>query len=353
MKSAVSAVLLSAIAVSAAPSLVLDVAGPNSIVDVNGLTVKATLKNTGDVSLKLLNDPRTILSKARTNTFSISSTSGTPKFTGLKVKYVPSKAAALNTESSFTVLAPGQSIEIDHDLAGVYNFTQSGEGAYNFGATNVFNYVDATGELKTIEASSNTHQFKLAGKLAVPHGYTNSISRRAVTYTGCTSTQQSQISTAATSSNTYVANANSYLAGISSGTTRYTTWFGAFASSRYNTVVSHYKNIGTDATSSNYDCTACKSEPGIDYSSTFAYVNPGSPGKIYLCGAFWSAPNTGTDSRAGTIVHENSHFTVNGGTDDHVYGQSSAKSLAKSNPAQAIDNADNHEYFAENTPALS
>ncbi|CAE6488800.1 unnamed protein product [Rhizoctonia solani] len=353
MKSAVSAVLLSAMAVSAAPGLVLDVAGPSSVVDVNGLTVKATLKNTGDVSLKLLNDPRTILSKARTNTFSISSASGSPKFTGLKVKYVPSKAAALNSETAFTVLAPGQSIEVEHSLAGVYNFTQSGEGAYSFGATNVFNYVDEAGELKAIEASSNSHQFKLAGKLAVPHGYTNSISKRAVTYTGCTSTQQSQIATAASSSNTYVANANSYLARISSGTTRYTTWFGTFSTSRYNTVVSHYKNIGTDATSTNYDCTACKSEPGIDYSSTFAYVNPPSPGKIYLCGAFWSAPNTGTDSRAGTIVHENSHFTVNGGTDDHVYGQSSAKSLAKSNPAQAIDNADNHEYFAENTPALS
>lgn len=63
--------------------------------------------------------------------------------------------------------------------------------------------------------------------------------------------------------------------------------------------------------------------------------------------------STGTDSRAGTIVHEQSHFTVNGGTDDHVYGQSGAKSLAISNPANAVDNADNHEYFAENNPALS
>ncbi|CAE6506031.1 unnamed protein product [Rhizoctonia solani] len=353
MKSVISTVLLSAMAVSAAPGLVLDVAGPSSVVDVGGLTVKATLKNTGDVALKLLNDPRTVLSKARTNTFSISSASGTPKFTGLYAKYVPSKAAADAKESTFTVLAPGQSIEVEHNLAGVYNFTQSGEGAYSFDAGNLFNYVDESGQLKTIEASSNSHQFKLAGKLVAPTGHTSSLSRRAVTYTGCTSTQQSQISTAATSSNTYVANVNSYLAGISSGTTRYTTWFGTYSASRYNTVVSHYKNIGTDATSSNYDCTACKSEPGIDYSSTFAYVNAGSPGKIYLCGAFWSAPNTGTDSRAGTIVHENSHFTVNGGTQDYVYGQSGAKSLAKSNPAQAILNADNHEYFAENNPSLS
>ncbi|QRV92785.1 peptidyl-Lys metalloendopeptidase [Ceratobasidium sp. AG-Ba] len=306
-------------------SLILDVAGPSSAVDASSLSVKATLRNIGDETLKaLLNDLRTVLSKAKTNTFIIFSESGTPRFTGIKAKYVPSMAAALNKG------------KIVRDLAGVYNFTLTGEGAYNFEAGNLFNYIDASGALKTVEASTNTHRFKIAGKLAAGNSYTPNLSKRAVSFTGCSSTQQSQISAAATASNTYVSKVNSYLAGISSGTTRYTTWFGAFTTSRYNTVVSHYKNIGTNATATNYDCTACKSEPGIDYDSTFAYVNPPSPGKIYLCGAFWSAPNTGTDSRAGTIVHENSHFTVNGGTDDHVYGQSSAKSLAKSNPAQAL-----------------
>ncbi len=41
------------------------------------------------------------------------------------------------------------------------------------------------------------------------------------------------------------------------------------------------------------------------------------------------------------------HFTVNGGTQDYVYRQSKARSLAQSSPEQAIFNADNHEYFAE------
>jgi peptidyl-Lys metalloendopeptidase len=47
-----------------------------------------------------------------------------------------------------------------------------------------------------------------------------------------------------------------------------------------------------------------------------------------------------------------SHFDVVASTDDWVYGQSGAASLAISNPSQAIDNADSHEYFGENTPAL-
>ena len=38
-------------------------------------------------------------------------------------------------------------------------------------------------------------------------------------------------------------------------------------------------------------------------------------------------------------------------TDDWAYGQSAAASLVTSNPRKAIDNADSHEYFGENTPS--
>ena len=55
--------------------------------------------------------------------------------------------------------------------------------------------------------------------------------------------------------------------------------------------------------------------------------------------------------QAGTIVHETSHFTSCGGTDDYVYGQSECKDLAKDRPGEAVMNADSHEYFAENDPS--
>ena len=71
---------------------------------------------------------------------------------------------------------------------------------------------------------------------------------------------------------------------------------------------------------------------------------------------------TGTDSKAGTLIHEMSHFDIVANTDDHVYGQAAAHNLALTNPNQTsgndflsprVDgNADSHEYFAENTPAL-
>jgi peptidyl-Lys metalloendopeptidase len=76
-------------------------------------------------------------------------------------------------------------------------------------------------------------------------------------------------------------------------------------------------------------------------------------GTINICPGFFKAKLTGTDSQGGTLVHESSHFTAHGGSTDIVYGQSGAKSLAKSNPAQAVMNADSHEYFAENNPSQS
>ncbi|KAF9011063.1 lysine-specific metallo-endopeptidase-domain-containing protein [Cyathus striatus] len=65
------------------------------------------------------------------------------------------------------------------------------------------------------------------------------------------------------------------------------------------------------------------------------------------------ASTAGIDSKAGTIIYQSSHFTANGGTDDFAYGQTAAKALTVSNPAHAILNADNHEYFSENNPSLS
>jgi peptidyl-Lys metalloendopeptidase len=161
----------------------------------------------------------------------------------------------------------------------------------------------------------------------------------------CSATQQSTILSAVAAASTYANGANTYLGGISSGTQRYTTWFGAFTTARGNTAKTHFSAI-KDAFDNKPIVVDCKCRK-----SYYAYVYPNQPYKIYVCNAFWSAPMTGTDSKAGTLIHEMSHFTVVAGTDDWAYGQTAAKSLAFSDPAKALDNADSHEYFAENTPA--
>ncbi|KAF9051379.1 hypothetical protein BJ165DRAFT_1400905 [Panaeolus papilionaceus] len=335
-----------AIAVSASPSLSLKVSGVQSVQNVENFTVKTVLTNTGDETVKVLNDPRGPLSKMPTDTFTITNAKGDkPAFNGIKVKYVPATAAA---NGGYTVLAPGQSVEVEHSLAEAYNFSAPGEGAYDITANNLFYVVDESSNIVPIHAThaSDAHKANLTGRLSAPRPSDNSLSKRA-SFVSCSSTRQSQLNTAISSAQSYAASALSYLNSHTSSTSRFTTWFGTYSAAHHTTVTSHFSLIsGGSYASFTYDCTCTDA-------NTYAYVYAGTYGTIYLCGAFWNAPNTGTDSKAGTLIHEASHFTRNGGTQDYVYGQSGAKSLAISNSNQAVFNADSHEYFAENNPALS
>lgn len=65
--------------------------------------------------MKVLNDPRGPLSKLPADTFTIINANGSkPAFTGIRVKYVPQTAVAQN---AFTVLAPGQLVQVEHDCS--------------------------------------------------------------------------------------------------------------------------------------------------------------------------------------------------------------------------------------------
>ena len=83
-------------------------------------------------------------------------------------------------------------------------------------------------------------------------------------------------------------------------------------------------------------------EPG-----QFAYTYADDANRIYLDYRFWEAPVTGRDSRAGTLVHEMSHFDHVGRTQDYAYDQASCRRLAARNPHRALRNADNFEYYLE------
>jgi hypothetical protein len=121
----------------------------------------------------------------------------------------------------------------------------------------------------------------------------------------------------------------------------YVTWFGEFEQSRYDHVRSIFSSEASqfsgETVTIDCDCD----------DSAYAYVYPDDAYNIHVCKAFWNADLTGIDSMAGTLVHESSHFTVNGGTDDHVYGVSEGQELARSDPEKASNNADNIEHFVE------
>ena len=162
-------------------------------------------------------------------------------------------------------------------------------------------------------------------------------------FSSCTTDQQTTLLAARDQASTYASNSDNYLLAGTIGS-RYTTWFGTYQLTRYNTVTTNFTAISNamDNAGVTFDCK-CK-QP------YYAYVYPNQPYKIYLCKVFWQAPLAGTDSQAGTLIHEMSHFDVVAQTDDVVYGTAGAMNLAITDPDAAVTNADSHEYFAENTP---
>ncbi|WPB82582.1 M35 family metallo-endopeptidase [Archangium violaceum] len=265
---------------------------------------------------------------------------------GEPVEYIgPHIKRAAPTAQDYITLAPGESISGLAPVSGMYDLSESGAYTVSYAAPSLDQHSAVI--TKAAQLDSNLVNLWIEGRGQPELEAQGTVSAQGLTYSGaCTTSEQSSISSALTSARTYANNASTYLNGISSGTTRYTTWFGAYTSARLTTARSHFTNIKNALASAAIvvDCS-CND-------SYYAYVYPASPYKIYVCNAFWSAPTTGTDSKAGTLVHEMSHFNVVAGTDDHAYGQSAAKSLASSNPTNALDNADSHEYFAENTPSL-
>jgi peptidyl-Lys metalloendopeptidase len=265
---------------------------------------------------------------------------------GEPVEYIgPHIKRAAPTADDYITLAPGESLTGSAPVSGFYDLSESGAYTVRYAAPSLDQHHAVIS--KAAQLDSNLVNLWIEGRASGQPEAQGTVSAQGLTYSGaCTTSEQSSISSAMTSAKTYANNASTYLNGISSGTTRYTTWFGAFSSTNLATARNHFTSIKNALANAAVvvDCSCSD--------SYYAYVYPASPYKIYVCNAFWSAPTTGTDSKAGTLVHEMSHFNVVAATDDHAYGQSAAKSLAISSPTRALDNADSHEYFAENTPSL-
>ncbi|GAB2841056.1 M35 family metallo-endopeptidase [Pseudoduganella ginsengisoli] len=244
--------------------------------------------------------------------------------------------------SDYFTIQPGKSHTVQIELSSMYNMSVTGEYKIRYkakGSNKNKQAEDLTSDAVTVYIEGALRRGVMPEAQPV-----QSLAGGSLSYSKCSASQQSTISSAVAAGTAMASDGDAYLAAGKAGT-RYTKWFGAYTSARYNTAKSHFAAI-KDAFQNKpitVDCSCNK--------TYYAYVYPTQPYKIYVCKAFWSAPMTGTDSKGGTLVHEMSHFNVVAGTDDHVYGQSGAAQLAITDPDTALDNADSHEYFGENTPA--
>jgi peptidyl-Lys metalloendopeptidase len=304
--------------------------GASSLSAREDVQLTLTVTNVSSHAVRLLKRDLAI-DGVKENLFSVTRDGSAVEYIGRHYKWAASVA------EDFITLAPGES----------RSHTASLSGSYDLAATGSYSIALAGNAHEGASAlASNSVTVWVEGRANVLPEGERVVSAFALSTSGCTSTRASQVSTAFSSAKSYASSAVSYLTNTTpSGTARYTTWFGTYSSTGWSTIKSHFTSINNAFNNQSVivDC-ACTD-------SAYAYVYPSQPYRIYVCNAFWSAPNTGTDSKAGTLIHEMSHFTVVAGTDDWAYGQSAAKSLAKSSVTQARDNADSHEYFAENTPA--
>lgn len=264
----------------------------------------------------------------------------------------------LPSAGEFAILRPGQSLRSVVDLADAYDMRKGGTYTITLASPLQHASMSDGSMLKNNRGLPLTLQSaplrmyapgklpSVKGKGKPGGGGTTGTVVDGISYVGCSTTQISDAGTAVNSARGYTQGAKGYLTANNQGP-RYNTWFGAYTSSRYNTATQHFTAIDTAMDQSGGQV---KINCGCNQ-SYYAYVYPTKPYEIFVCRAFWSAPNTGTDSKAGTLVHEMSHFDAVAGTDDVVYGQTGAKNLAMTDPAGALNNADSHEYFAENNPS--
>jgi peptidyl-Lys metalloendopeptidase len=267
------------------------------------------------------------------------------------------------TTADYISLKPNQKISYQVELSAVYDFSE--EGYYQVGMsvenTAMFAVSKAGKGNQSANSLNSAMQSEQAAEVFVRKvrtqakrcnprkqdcGGTEPPPSGDVSFTGsCSNSEQSTLLSALDAAKTMTNSSVSYLNGNAGA--RYTTWFGNYSSTRWNKVASNFDSIkdAFDNKAKTLDCSCNQ--------SYYAYVYPNQPYKIYLCRAFWNAPMTGTDSKGGTLVHEMSHFNATAGTDDIVYGQTGAKNLAISDPNGATNNADSHEYFAENKPSLN
>jgi peptidyl-Lys metalloendopeptidase len=245
----------------------------------------------------------------------------------------------------FVHLAPGASLTRQVDLARFYDLSQTGDHDLQLVVDE--DELRPDDGARAAAVTSNTARVWIeAHARPAPEPVVVDTLAGSLSFSRCTTTQQATVTQAMGVANSMSDGALSYLGGTPTASPRYTTWFGAFSSGGWSTAKSHFTAIADafDNKPVTIDCGCNK--------KYYAYVYPTQPYVIYVCSVFWQAPLSGTDSKGGTLVHEMSHFNVVAATDDHAYGQSACKSLAISSPTSALGNADSHEYFAENTPAL-
>ncbi|KAF9267225.1 zincin [Marasmius fiardii PR-910] len=292
---------------SPCPSLV----PPSTTSDVSNFKVVTAITNTGDETLRLLNNPESV-----------------------HFRYGHEYVAKSDDESKFTVLAPRESVEVSHEVGKFYNFT-AGAGPYTFKPSNVFYAVEADKSLTAVVASREPAAVsELTGQLSSTKPLSDASTGGVSVPSNGTKLKKHRRSTnddAIKAAATLAKNSVEYLVHCKRLGMARSIWRGMII----RRMLSRYI-LETAPADWTYDCSCTDTDV---YAQNY--------GEVYLCGLYWDVATTGSGSRADTIIHEGTHFPKVLGTEDVTYGETNCKELARRDPAQAANNADNHAFFSD------
>ena len=238
------------------------------------------------------------------------------------------------------------------DLSSDFAFTATADYAIRLVAADPLLVLDTDGRVITTTLTTVTAVAVITGRPvekapSAPPTARTTIGTLSLATVGCSMGEQTTVTTSVADAGTYAGAAAQYFGDRRAGA-RYVQWFGAYDATRWERAQDNFEaaDVALDAGAITVVCHDALCNP-----NSYAFVYPTQPYTVHVCNAFWTAPATGTDSKAGTLIHEFMHFTTIAGTGDRAYGQTDAAALAVSNPEHALDNSDNYEYFVENTPA--
>jgi peptidyl-Lys metalloendopeptidase len=263
-------------------------------------------------------------------------------------------------ERDFILIPSGGELSTSLDLSAAYKISRSGEYWVKYRAPQNMNPLNK--EAARLESNAVTFWVEAPRGPTMPNFEAEELAQGSPVFKpivpSCSNERQAQIramfekAKSITRSALNRLNAGTMEAGYTDKD--YRTWFGCYDEKRYETVKRNFSKV-LDALSSKtfaFLCEECK----VTYPDAIAYVFPNQPYIVHLCNnRFWNRPlSDNLNSRAGSLVHEVSHFAVVANTEDFTIGADSssvreAQRLAKTQegPIYAVKNAHSYQYFAE------
>ncbi|RMY65939.1 hypothetical protein D0863_08782 [Hortaea werneckii] len=314
----------------------------------NGNTmVKASITNTGSESYNLLYKG-SLLDEAPVDKLLVNTASSAADFTGIMLRVSTENLA----EDAFKPIMAGQTIELDIDIAELYDLPES--GSYSVSAMGslpvaALNSTELTGE--ALSFSSNTLAMDVDAEEAkkVVKAVEKMAAKRTAIQSDCSGSQLRAVQTALSNCQSLASQAAQ--AATSGSASRFQTFFKTTSSSTRSTVAARLRAVANDcgSTSGGSTRTFCSDIYGGCSGNVLAYTLP-SYNYIAYCPLFFNylpalSRQCYAQDQATTVLHEETHApgVYRPGTVDNGYGYSAATSLSAS---AALANADSYALFA-------